>query len=172
MVNEPKKRSITGKLVANVLTEREDDFTCNVTYVANRSIKDLCRIRAAKGSKYTAAEYESMCNDLEETAKEEMYSGSTVEFGFMNNSLGVDGPFIEPGATFDPAKNKVSIRSTTRSVFREDLKSINVIISGVEENLSTITAVTDVVTAKVNSQLTSLVKPSLKRYAVIASLIN
>ena len=145
MVNEPKKRSITGKLVANVLTEREDDFTCNVTYVANRSIKDLCRIRAAKGSKYTAAEYESMCNDLEETAKEEMYSGSTVELGFMNNSLGVDGPFIEPGATFDPAK---------------------------EENLPTITAVTDVVTAKVNSQLTSLVKPSLKRYAVIASLIN
>ena len=136
MVNEPKKRSITGKLVANVLTEREDDFTCNVTYVANRSIKDLCRIRAAK---------ESMCNDLEETAKEEMYSGSTVELGFMNNSLGVDGPFIGPGATFDPAK---------------------------EENLPTITAVTDVVTAKVNSQLTSLVKPSLKRYAVIASLIN
>ena len=135
MVNEPKKRSITGKLVANVLTEREDDFTCNVTYVANRSIKDLCRIRAAKGSKYTAAEYESMCNDLEETAKEEMYSGSTVELGFMNNSLGVDGPFIGPGATFDPAK---------------------------EENLPTITAVTDVVTAK----------PSLKRYAVIASLIN
>lgn len=34
MANEPKKRSITGKLVANVLTEREDDFTCNVTYVA------------------------------------------------------------------------------------------------------------------------------------------
>ena len=130
MVNEPKKRSITGKLVANVLTEREDDFTYNVTYVANRSIKDLCRIRAAKGSKYTAAEYESMCNDLEETAKEEMYSGSTVELGFMNNSLGV------------------------------------------EENLPTITAVTDVVTAKVNSQLTPLVKPSLKRYAVIASLIN
>lgn len=145
MVNGPKKRSITGKLVANVLTEREDDFTCNVTYVANRSIKDLCRIRAAKGSKYTAAEYESMCNDLEETAKEEMYSDSTVELGFMNNSLGVDGPFIGPGATFDPAK---------------------------EENLPTITAVTDVVTAKVNSQLTSLVKPSLKRYAVIASLIN
>lgn len=145
MVNEPKKRSITGKLVANVLTEREDDFTCNVTYVANRSIKDLCRIRAAKGSKYTAAEYESMCNDLEETAKEEMYSGSTVELGFMNNSLGVDGPFIGPGATFDPAK---------------------------EENLLTITAVTDVVTAKVNSQLTPLVKPSLKRYVVIASLIS
>ena len=146
MVNEPKKRSITSKLVANVLTEREDDFTCNVTYVANRSIKDLCRIRAAKGSKYTAAEYESMCNDLEETAKEEMYSGSTVELGFMNNSLGVDGPFIGPGATFDPCKR--------RKIY------------------PTITAVTDVVTAKVNSQLTPLVKPSLKRYAVIASLIN
>ena len=52
---------------------------------------------------------------------------------------------LGPGATFDPAK---------------------------EENLPTITAVTDVVTAKVNSQLTPLVKPSLKRYAVIASLIN
>lgn len=63
MANEPRKRSITGKLVDNVLTERENDFTCNVTYVANRSIKDLCRIRATKGSKYTAAEYESMYND-------------------------------------------------------------------------------------------------------------
>ena len=63
MANEPRKRSITGKLVDIVLTVRENDFTCNVTYVANRSIKDLCRIRAAKGSKYTAAEYESMYND-------------------------------------------------------------------------------------------------------------
>lgn len=72
MVNEPKKRSITGKLVANVLTEREDDFTCNVTYVANRSIKDLCRIRAAKGSKYTAAEYESMCNPVSKTVLKEV----------------------------------------------------------------------------------------------------
>lgn len=35
----PKMRSITGKLVANVLTEREDDFTYNVTYVASRTIK-------------------------------------------------------------------------------------------------------------------------------------
>ena len=124
MVNEPKKRSITGKLVANVLTEREDDFTCNVTYVANRSIKDLCRIRAAKGSKYTAAEYESMCNDLEETAKEEMYSGSTVEFGFMNNSLGVDGPFIGPGATFDPAKeeNKTVLKEVRRNRFPYKLR--------------------------------------------------
>ena len=145
MVNEPKKRSITGKLVANVLTEREDDFTCNVTYVANRSIKDLCRIRAAKGSKYTAAEYESMCNDLEETAKEEMYSGSTVEFGFMNNSLGVDGPFIGPGATFDPAK---------------------------EDTLPTIPAVPAGVTAQVTARLTPGVTAWLKRYAVIASLIN
>ena len=36
--NEPKKRSIVANLVANMLTEREDDFTANVTYVANRSI--------------------------------------------------------------------------------------------------------------------------------------
>ena len=36
--NEPKKRSITGNLVANMLTEREDDFIFNVTYVTNRSM--------------------------------------------------------------------------------------------------------------------------------------
>lgn len=107
MVNEPKKRSITGKLVANVLTEREDDFTCNVTYVANRSIKDLCRIRAAKGSKYTAAEYESMCNDLEETAKEEMYSGSTVEFGFMKQLPRSRRAVYRPGATLILQRRKI-----------------------------------------------------------------
>lgn len=42
--NEPKKRSIVANLVANMLTEREDDFTANVTYVANRLIEDLCNI--------------------------------------------------------------------------------------------------------------------------------
>ena len=31
-LNEPKMRSITGKLVANKLTERDDDFSFNVTY--------------------------------------------------------------------------------------------------------------------------------------------
>lgn len=40
-LNEPKMRSITGKLVANKLTERDDDFSFNVTYQANRSVKDL-----------------------------------------------------------------------------------------------------------------------------------
>ena len=38
---EPKKRSITGKLVENKLTARTDDFTFNVTYVQSRSIGDL-----------------------------------------------------------------------------------------------------------------------------------
>ena len=37
-LNEPKMRSITGKLVANKLTERDDDFSFNVTYQANRSV--------------------------------------------------------------------------------------------------------------------------------------
>lgn len=152
--NEPKMRSITGKLVANVLTEREDDFTCNVTYVANRTVKDLCRLAAQSGSKFSASELESAYNDLLAQAKVELYSASTVEFGFTNNSLGVDGPFIGPKAPFNPEVNSVSIRSSQRTEFREELKKINVIISGVEENLPTITRVVDVVTKKDNSQIT------------------
>ncbi len=35
VTKEPKKRSITGKLVANKLTERDDDYSCNVIYQAN-----------------------------------------------------------------------------------------------------------------------------------------
>ena len=69
-----------------------------------------------------------MCNDLEETAKEEMYSGSTVEFGFMNNSLGVDGPFIGPGATFDPAKEENLPTITARH--KKD--SINIVTRAVK----------------------------------------
>ena len=36
---EPKMRSITGKLTPNELTEREDDFTCNVIYQQNVLLK-------------------------------------------------------------------------------------------------------------------------------------
>lgn len=101
--NDPKKQSITGNLVANMLTEREDDYTINATYTANRSLKDLCKLAAKGKSKFTATELESAYNDLEEIAKTELFNATTVEFGFTNNSLGVDGSFIGPGAKFDPS---------------------------------------------------------------------
>lgn len=95
--NDPKKHSITGNLVANMLTEREDDYTFNVTYTANRTIKDLCKLAAKGKSKFTASELENAYNDLEEQAKIELFNAATVEFGLANNSLGVDGSFIGQG---------------------------------------------------------------------------
>ena len=139
-LNEPKMRSITGKLVANKLTERDDDFSFNVTYQANRSVKDLCKL-AATNSKFTASELESAYNDLMAQAKIELYNASTVEFGFANNSLGVDGPFIGPDAKFDPSVNNVTLRCSPRIEFKEDLKNISVIVAGTEEGLPTITKV-------------------------------
>ncbi len=152
--NEPKKRSIVATLVANMLTEREDDFTANVTYVANRSIVDLCNIAASGKSKFTASELLAAHNDLKVVAKEELYSGSTVEFGFTNNSLGIDGSFIGPKAKFDPAKNNVTLRSTPIKEVKEDMKSITVIVGEVVEGLPTITKVTDVFTGEVNGKIT------------------
>ena len=96
--NEPKKRSITGNLVANMLTECEDDFTLNITYVARRFIDNLCQLAAKGKSKFTASELRTTYNDLMDVAKDKLYSASTVEFGFVTNSLGVDGAFIGPKA--------------------------------------------------------------------------
>ena len=152
--NEPKKRSIVATLVANMLTEREDDFTANVTYVANRSIEDLCNIAASGKSKFSASELLAAHNDLKATAKEELYSGSTVEFGLTNNSLGIDGSFIGPKAKFDPAKNNVTLRSTPIKEVKEDMKGISVIVGEVVEGLPTITKVTDVFTGSVNGKIT------------------
>lgn len=151
---EPKKRGITGKLVANMLTEREDDFTYNVTYVANRSVSDLCKLAFEAGSKFSASELESAYNDLFKSAKEELYSASTVEFGFTYNSLGVEGSFIGPKAQFDPTRNKVIMRSSPRQEIKEDLKDISVIVSAVEEGLPTIISVTDVTFGVRNAKLT------------------
>ena len=152
--NEPKKRSIVATLVANMLTEREDDFTANVTYVANRSIEDLCNIAANGKSKFTASELLAAHNDLKAAAKEELYSGSTVEFGLTNNSLGIDGSFIGPKAKFDPEKNSVTLRSSPVKEVKTDLKGINVIIGEVVEGLPTITKVTDVFSGEVNAKIT------------------
>ena len=151
---DPKMRSITGKLVTNMLTEREDDFTYKVTYVANRTIKDLCKLAAQNGSKFSASELESAYNDLFAVAKQEGYSASTVEFGFTNNSLGVDGSFIGPKAQFDPSRNSVVLWSSPRAEIKEDMKGISVIVSAVEEGLPTIISVTDVSTGTQNDKLT------------------
>ena len=85
--DEPKRRSIIGTLVDNKLTEREDDSTINITYVGRRSINGLCSLAAKAGSKFSASELLTAYKDIEKQAKEEVYSGATVEFGFANNSL-------------------------------------------------------------------------------------
>lgn len=151
--NEPKKRSITGKLTPNNLTEREDDFTFNVIYQAKRSIKDLCQL-AAVNSKYTAAHMESIYNELLTQAEIELFNASTVEFGFTNNSLGVDGPFTGPDAQFDPKVNHVVMRTSARAEYKKILQEIGVIVSGTSEGLPVITSVTDITTGSINCDLT------------------
>lgn len=153
--NEPKKRSIIGNLTPNKMTEREDDFTFNTIYVANRTIKDLCRLAAANKSKFSATELESAYNDLYAQAKEELYSASTVEFGFSNNSLSADGPFISPEAKFNPEVNHVVLHSSPRAEIRDEMKTIDVIVNKVEEGMPTIIKVTDVVTGAINGKITA-----------------
>lgn len=150
---EPKMRSITGKVTPNKLSEREDDFIINVVYQANRTIKDLCKFAAVK-SKFTASELESAYMDLYAQAKEELYNASTVEFGFANNSLGVDGVLVGPEPQFDPAVNNVTLRCTPRAEFKEDLKRINVIITGTSDGMPVITKVTDATTGSINCDIT------------------
>lgn len=150
-----KMRSITGTLVANKLTAREDDYSFNVTYLANWKINDLCHLAVTRGkSKFSESELLSAYNDLFAVAQDEVYSGSTVEFGFSTNSLGVDGPLIGPSPKFDSKINSVNLRCTPRSVFRKDLDNINVIIGEVKEGLPTITKVIDVFSQSINSTIT------------------
>ncbi|WP_455638434.1 DUF4469 domain-containing protein [Parabacteroides sp.] len=152
--NEPKKRSITGNVVPNYLTEREDDFTMNISYMAKRSIEDLCKFAALNKSKFSASELLTAYNEIKEQAKQELYNSSTVEFGFFNNALGVDGALIGPSPKFDPAKNSVVIRATTLAEIRKELNEISVIVNKIEEGMPTISTVTDVVTGIVNKTLT------------------
>ena len=150
-----KMRSITGTLVANKLTAREDDFTFNVTYLANWKINDLCHLAVTRGkSKFTESELLSAYNDLFAIAQEEVYSGSTVEFGFSTNSLGVDGAFIGPSPKFNPAVNSVNLRCSPRSVFRKDLDNISVIVGEVKEGMPVISKVIDVFSQSVNDKIT------------------
>lgn len=152
--DEPKRRSIIGTLVDNKLTEREDDSTINITYVGRRSIDGLCSLAAKAGSKFSASELLTAYKDIEKQAKEEVYSGATVEFGFANNSLGVEGAVIGPGAGFDPAVNRVVMRCIPLIGLRPELDMIDVIINGTNEGMPTVTTLYDVFTKTTNAKLT------------------
>lgn len=153
MAEEPKKRGVNGKLKPYSITkDRDDDFTFLVSYTANRSIKDICQLAA--NDKYPASELESMYRHLIGKAKEELYSGATVEFGFCTNSLKVTGLFIGPKAQFDPTRNKVELSCVPRMEFKKELTSIPVFVVGTEEGGPTLIKVIDVTTGNVNSTLT------------------
>ena len=152
--DEPKRRSIIGTLVDNKLTEREDDSTINITYVGRRSIDGLCSLAAKAGSKFSASELLTAYKDIEKQAKEEVYSGATVEFGFANNSLGVEGAVIGPGAGFNPAVNRLVMRCIPLVGLRPELDMIDVIINGTNEGMPTVTPLYDVFTKTTNTKLT------------------
>lgn len=97
-LSEGKERE---KMNPNKLSEREDDFIINVIYQPSRSVKDLCKFASAK-SKFTKSELENVYRDLYAQAKEELYNASTVQFGFANNSLGMDGVLTGQESRFDP----------------------------------------------------------------------
>lgn len=151
---EPKKRSVVATLVENKLTEREDDFTANITYVGRRSINDLCSIAAKQNGKYSASELYAAYDILKTQAKEEMYSGATVEFGLAYNALGVDGPLISRSAQFNRAVNSLVVRCTPLAELRPELDLIDVIINGVKDGLPTIGTLTDVGSKTVNQRIT------------------
>lgn len=151
---EPQKRGVSGRLTPYAITkDRDDDFVFNVIYTANRSIKDICQLSA--NNKYSAAELESIYRQLLDTAKEELYSGATVEFGFSNNSLGVNGLFIGVNPAFDPTRNSIELRCTPRVEFQREVQQIPVIVTGKDDGGPSITKVIDVATGNVNSTLTA-----------------
>lgn len=155
MATDPKLRSITGRLVHNKLTAREDDYTFNTQYVGTRSIDDICKLAQPKmGEKYSASEMHTLYDVLLATAKTELLGGATVEFGFTNNSVGVEGSFVGPLAQFDPEKHSVVLRSTPTAAIRKELSEVTVIVSHIEEGLPTISTITDVATGLINKQLT------------------
>lgn len=102
---EPKMCCIIGNLVTNVFIEQEDDFTYKVTYVANHTIKAICKLVTQNGNKFSASGLEIAYDDLFTTSKREVYSISIVEFGFTNNSLRVNGSFSGPKTQFTPSRN-------------------------------------------------------------------
>ena len=69
MATDPKLRSITGRLVPNKLTAREDDYTFNTQYVGTRSIDDICKLAQTKmGDKYSASEMRAVYDAIYATA--------------------------------------------------------------------------------------------------------
>lgn len=153
-MDEPKRRSIIGTLVDNKLTEREDDSTINITYVGRRTIDGLCSLAAKSGSKFSASELLTAYRDIEKQAKEEVYSGATVEFGFANNSLGVEGAVIGPGTGFKSSANRVVMRCIPLAALRPELDTIDVIINGTNEGMPVVSTLYDVFTKTTNAKLT------------------
>ena len=77
-----------------------------------------------------------------------------MEFGFANNSIGVEGSFVGPLAQFDPTKHNVVLRTTPTAAIRKDMSELTVIVSHIEEGLPTVTTVTDVASGTINQTLT------------------
>jgi hypothetical protein len=138
-----------------VFTPRKDDRIGRIVSTGSVKIDDLIAIAVSRRSDISPQLMKAVYDLLREIALEEVCSMKHVEFGLTHNRFGCDGIFIGDHPAWNPEVNSLSLISAAAADVRAATKDIEVEVLGMASSGTYINSLTDVVSGKVNTCITS-----------------
>lgn len=148
------KKKLSIELYDNALTGRKDDRIGRVVGTGRRTIDDLVNIVASRRTDINPVTLRASYDLLYEAAMEETCEGASVEFGPVNISVKVRGPFYGDNPSWDPSVNSLQPSAIPNAAFRKAVKDIPAQLRGMATVGVFINTVTDVTTGQMNTCLT------------------
>lgn len=146
--------AVIVELHDNPLTERQDDCYGRIVNIASVDVNTLVGRALSSGFNGNAESMKAAIAAVDAEAVKAVVRGEIVNYGLGHISVDVEGAFIGDAPVWNPQVNRLAAHITPSKTLRETLKSTPVRIRGKASDSSVISTVTDVVTGKVNEQLT------------------
>ena len=146
---------IKAYLYENFLTDDPNDYFAKVSSERSLDVKAICESAVSRGgADTTAAAMEHNVNLFFKEMGFLLCDGFSVNTGYFNAGIDINGVFNSPTETFNRNKHSLYFQFNQGGILRKESASVEVDILGLAESGTLIALVTDVKTGSVNDLIT------------------
>lgn len=139
----------------NLLTPDENDYMAQAADVRSFTLEEIIDLMMEKGTTLTRADTAATLQVYGEVISALIAGGAAVNTPLINTSLSISGVFKGAADSFDKARHTINLNITAGTLLKEALSKVKTEKTQAADTSPYITQVTDVVSGKVNSQLTA-----------------
>ncbi len=138
----------------NLLTANENDYMAQVADVLSFSLDEIIDLMTEKGTTLTKADTKAALQVYGEVVSALLADGNAVNTPLMNTSFSMSGVFNGANDSYDKKRHSINLNVTAGTLLRDIAAKVKPEKTEAADTAPYITEVPDIVSGKVNVQLT------------------